>query len=155
MASILTCGQINSSTINWLMLAKISQHINTLTITPPIHFLASLMTFTHLSLHSKNLTNPVKHSLLTAAIIPLIVTTAIKANPDIGRNVVLSVIKKAVGPQNIPGKNGKNQRDGSRNDSRNASLRISTEMRGSTSLNMKELTMATIKTEKKKMEWMR
>ena len=154
MASIPTCGQINSSTTNWLMLAKISQHVNTLAITPPIHFLASLMTFTHLSSHSKNLTNPVKHSLLTAAIIPSIMITAIKANPDTGRNVVLSVIKKAVGPQNIPGKNGKNQRDGLRNDSRNASLRISTEMRSNTSLNMKELTTMMMKMIKET-EWMR
>ena len=138
------------------MLAKISQHTDmpvTVLLTP---FLASSTTSNRPSPHLKNPnTNPAKHFLPIDATTPSTETITDETNTDLGRNVVSFAIKRVVGPQSTQRKNGKNQRDGLRNVSRNASLRTSTELRDSTLLNTKVLTMVTTKTEKKKMEWMR
>src|SRR6266480_4014441 len=156
MALITTSERTSSSTTNSLTLARISQHAAMLAIALLTPSLASSMTSDRLLPPSKNPNlNLTRHSSPIDVTTPSIAIIVNETNPDTGRNVVSSITEKVVGPQNIPGKNGKNQRDGSRNDSRNASLRILTEMRGSISLNMKELIMATMKTEKKKMEWMR
>jgi hypothetical protein len=89
--------------------------------------------------------NPVKHSLPINVITSLIAKIANETNHDTGRNVVSSATKKAVGPQNIPRKNEKIQRD----DLRNVSSGILTELSGNTSPNTKELTTTMMKMVKK------
>ena len=145
MGSIMIYDQSNSSTTNSLMLARIFQHAVMPATVPLTLFPVSLMTFDHLSPLSKNPNmNPVKHSLPIDVTISPTAKTANETNHDTGRNVVLSVTKKAAGLQNTQRKNRKIQRDDSRNDLRNDSPGISTESPGNTSLNMKELTTTMI-----------
>src|SRR5579871_5668254 len=154
MGSIMICEQINSSTTNLLMLARIFQHAVTPVTALLTHFLVLSMTFDHRLPHLKNPNvNPVKHSSPIDVITSLTAKIANESNHDTGRNVVLSATKKAAGPQNTPRMNRKSRRDDSRNVTKNASLRISTEMRGNTSLNTKELTTMMMKKILKKMAW--
>src|SRR5579871_146157 len=69
--SIAIYVQTNSSITSLSMLAKISQHVNTPAIAPPIHFLVSSTIFAHLSSHSRNPTIA-KHSVPVATISTLV-----------------------------------------------------------------------------------